>query len=291
MTTILQRTTGIIFLASVSAAASNVAGAAEQIRPVFLQVPSIDTGTTLLLLYGRRLGLFKQEGIDLRIVVARPNVATATLMSGDAQFSAQFQSCYYAALRGLPVKSFMVINSRAPFHLVARPEIKTPEDLKGKSVGVASLGTATHYAAKRAIAHLGLNPDRDVTYLGLGGLQTRANALESNAIQASILSAPWHMLAKNFGAREVLFVGDILEMPSGGLCSAEKTLYQEPHLVKHMIRGTLKTFRRFRENRTDAIAFWSQQLKLEAALAAAVFDDIPKTTSADGILTKRRNKR
>jgi len=121
---------------------------AEQLRPAVLQVPSIDTGTTLLLLYGKRWDLFKQEGLDLRIVVARPNVATATLISGDAQFSAQFQSCYYSAIRGVPVKSFMVINSRAPFHFVARPEIKNVQDLKGKSVGVASLATATHYAAK-----------------------------------------------------------------------------------------------------------------------------------------------
>jgi ABC-type nitrate/sulfonate/bicarbonate transport system substrate-binding protein len=228
-------------------------GGAEPIRPVLLQVPSIDTGTTLLLLYGKRWDLFKQEGLDLRIVVARPNVATATLISGDAQFSAQFQSCYYSGIRGVPVKSFMVINSRAPFHFVARPEIKSFQDLKGKSIGVASLATATHYAAKRAISHFGLNPDRDVTYLALGALQTRLSALENNAIQASILSAPWHLLAKQFGGKELLFVGDVLEMPSGGLCSTEKLLREEPQLIKRMIRATLRTFRKVRESRGDAI--------------------------------------
>jgi ABC-type nitrate/sulfonate/bicarbonate transport system substrate-binding protein len=258
---------------------------AEQLRPAVLQVPSIDTGTTLLLLYGKRWDLFKQEGLDLRIVVARPNVATATLISGDAQFSAQFQSCYYSAIRGVPVKSFMVINSRAPFHFVARPEIKNVQDLKGKSVGVASLATATHYAAKRAISHFGLNSDRDVTYLALGALQTRLNALENNVIQASILSAPWHLLAKGFGGRELLFLGDVLEMPSGGLCSTDKLLKEDPQLIKRMIRATLNTFRKVKENRADAIMFWSQQLKLDATQAAAVFDDIPKTTSANGILT------
>ena len=260
-------------------------GAAEPMRPVFLQVPSIDTGTTLLLLYGKRWDLFKHEGLDLRIVVARPNVATATLISGDAQFSAQFQSCYYSGIRGVSVKSFMVINSRAPFHFVARPEIKTFQDLKGKSIGVASLATATHYAAKRAISHFGLNPDRDVTYLALGSLQTRLNALENNAIQASILSAPWHLLAKQFGGKELLFVGDVLEMPSGGLCSTEKLLKEDPQLIKRMIRATLRTFRKVRESRQDAISFWSQQLKLDATQARVVFDDIPKTTSANGILT------
>jgi NitT/TauT family transport system substrate-binding protein len=266
------------------------ANAAEPIRAAVLQVPSIDTGTTLLLLYGKRWDLFKQEGLDLRIVVARPNVATATLISGDAQFSAQFQSCYYSAIRGVPVKSFMVINSRAPFHFVARPEIRSFHDLKGKSIGVASLATATHYAAKKAIGYFGLNADRDVTYLGLGSLQTRLNALESNAIQASILSAPWHLLAKQFGGKELLFVGDVLEMPSGGLCSTDKLLKEDPQLIKSMIRATLKTFRKVRENQADAISFWSRQLKLDAVQARAVFDDIPKTTSANGTLTAEAQK-
>jgi NitT/TauT family transport system substrate-binding protein len=264
----------------------NFVQAAEPLRPALLQVPSMDTGTTLLLLYGKHWDLFKQEGLDLRIVVAKPNLATATLISGDAQFSAQFQSCYYAGIRGLPVKSFMVVNSRAPFHIVVRPEVKSIDDLRGKSVGVASLGTATHYAAKKAIAHFGLNPDRDVTYLGLGALKTRLNALESNVIQASILSAPWHLLAKQFGGRDLIFIADILEMPSGGLCATEKLLKEEPELVKRMIRATLRTFQKLRENRADAMAFWSQKLNLDATQAAAVFDDIPKTTSTNGILTK-----
>jgi hypothetical protein len=147
------------------------------------------------------------------------------------------------------------------------------------------LATATHYAAKKAISHFGLNSDRDVTYVALGALQTRLTALENNAIQASILSAPWHLLAKQFGGRELLFVGDVLEMPSGGLCSTEKLLKEDPQLIKRMIRATLRTFRKVRDSRDDAISFWSQQLKLDPAQASAVFDDIPKTTSANGILT------
>ena len=132
--------TGVLLLVVAGIGNAQWVGGAEPIRPAVLQVPSIDTGTTLLLLYGKRWDLFKQEGLDLRIVVARPNVATATLISGDAQFSAQFQSCYYSGIRGVPVKSFMVINSRAPFHFVAWPEIKSFQDLKGKSIGVARMG-------------------------------------------------------------------------------------------------------------------------------------------------------
>ena len=57
-----------------------------------------------------------------------------------------------------------------------------------------------------------------------------------------------------------------------------------------MIRATLRTFRKVRDSRDDAISFWSQQLKLDPAQASAVFDDIPKTTSANGILTGEAQK-
>lgn len=259
---------------------------AEALRPVLLQVPSIDTGTTVLFLYGRHKDVFKKEGLDLRIIVAKPHLATATLISGDTQFSSQFQSCFYAGLRGLPVKSIMAVNAKAPFHFIVRPEIAHIEDLKGKSVGVASLGTATHYAAKKAVAHFGLNADRDVTYLGLGSLQTRLNAFESKLIHATILSAPWHALAAQLGGRNLLFVGDILDIVSGGLCATDKFLKEQPRLVKSMMRATFNTMRLARESSAEAISFWSRQFKVDSAQAALMFEEIPKTLSPNGILSK-----
>jgi NitT/TauT family transport system substrate-binding protein len=264
---------------------ARAAFAAEPSRQVFLQVPSIDTGTAVLYLYGKHKGLFTKEGLDLRILVAKPHLATPTLVSGDTHFSGQFQSCFYAGLRGLPVKSIMTINSKAPFHFLVRPEITTFEALKGKSIGVASLGTATHYAAKKAVAHFGLNADRDVTYLGLGSLQTRLNAFETKTIHAAILSAPWHSLAVKMGGRDLLFVGDIVDIVSGGLCTTDKMIKEQPALVKSMIRASLHTMQAARETRAEAIAFWSQTLKLDTARATAMFDEIPKTMSPNGLLS------
>lgn len=279
------RALGLIWLTHVHSDPLLALGA-ESPRPVLLQVPSIDTGTTVLFLYGKQKGLFKNEGLDLRLIVAKPHLATATLISGDTQFSSQFQSCFYAGLRGLPVKSIMTVNAKAPFHFLVRPEITRIEDLKGKSVGVASLGTATHYAAKKALAYFGLNPDRDVTYLGLGGLQTRLNAFETKAIHATILSAPWHTLAAQMGGRDLLFVGDIVDIVSGGLCATDKLLKEHTPLVKSMMRATLNTMRAARESRSEAIAFWSRQLKVDTVQAALMFDEIPKTLSSNGILSK-----
>jgi ABC-type nitrate/sulfonate/bicarbonate transport system substrate-binding protein len=72
--------------------------AEERTASVILQVPSVNVQQTFT--YGERRGFFKHEGIDLRIVVIRPHLATATLLSDDTQFTAPFQTAFYAGLRG-----------------------------------------------------------------------------------------------------------------------------------------------------------------------------------------------
>jgi ABC-type nitrate/sulfonate/bicarbonate transport system substrate-binding protein len=115
------------------------------VTPVVLQAPSVNVQQTYA--YGERRGFFKQEGLDLRIVVIRPHLATATLLSGDTHFTSQFQTAFYAGLRGASVKALCIVNSRPGWYLVGGPEIRTGKDLKGKSIAVSGLGTSTHYAA------------------------------------------------------------------------------------------------------------------------------------------------
>ena len=87
--------------------------------PVVLQAPSVNVQQVFA--YGERRGFFQQEGLDLRIVVIRPHLATATLLSGDTHFTAQFQTAFYAGLRGAPVKALFIVNSRPGWYIVAAP--------------------------------------------------------------------------------------------------------------------------------------------------------------------------
>jgi NitT/TauT family transport system substrate-binding protein len=253
------------------------------LNPVILQAPSINVQQTFA--YGERRGFFKQEGLDLRIVVIKPHLATATLLSGDTHFTAQFQTAFYAGLRGAPVKALFIVNSRPGWYIVGAPEIKNGKDLKGKSIAVSGLGTSTHYAAMKAAAHFGLNPQRDMTYLGIGDDQSKLSALKSGVVQAVQIGAPWHLEAKKLGGRELLFVGDIVELPTSGLGTSDKFLKEHPMTVKRMLRALLRTTREMRERPGDFGEFVATALHMDRDLSVAAAESGARTLSADGLLS------
>ena len=76
-------------------------------------------------------------------------------------FSSQFGTLLYLGMQAAKVKNIMLIFARAPWHLMGGPVIQTAKDLRGKAIGIFSIGQANHYAAMRAIAHLGLDPAKD----------------------------------------------------------------------------------------------------------------------------------
>ena len=267
-----------VFVANPSAVYSQ-----ERLTSVILQVPSVNVQQVYA--YGEQRGFFKQEGLDMRIVVIKPHLATATLLSGDIQFTAQFQTAFYAGLRGAPVKALFVVNSRPGWYLVVRPEIKTGKDLKGKAIAVSGLGTSTQYVAMKAAAHFGLNPQRDVTYLGVGDDQAKLTAFKTGVVQAIQIGAPWHVETKKFGGREILFVGDIVELPTSGLGTSDKLLKENPQLTRRMLRAGLKTTREIREHPTDFGEFVAKFLKMDRERSILAAETGGRTISPDGLLS------
>jgi len=274
---------GLVFALALLADLTEGRAQERVVTPVVLQAPSVNVQQTFA--FGEHRGFFKQEGLDLRIVVIRPHLATATLLSGDTHFTAQFQTAFYAGLRGAPVKALFIVNSRPSWYIVGAPEIKTGKDLKGKSIAVSGLGTSTHYVAMKAAAHFGLNPQRDMTYLGIGDDQSKLSALRSGVVQAIQIGAPWHLEAKKLGGRELLFVGDIVELPTSGLGTSDKFLKDQPMAVKRMLRALLRTTRAMRERPTEFGEFVAQNLKMGRDLSIAAAQSGGRTISVDGLLS------
>lgn len=76
-----------------------------------------------------------------------------------------------------------------PNKLLVRPEIKRPEDLKGRRIAISRFGSASDYATQVALEKLGVNP-KDVTIVQVGGNLTRFAALMNNTVQATLLAEP-----------------------------------------------------------------------------------------------------
>src|SRR5580765_3134254 len=137
---------------------------------------------------GEQYGFFKAEGLDVRLVQIRANVAVIATLASEVDVLASITTAISAAQRGAPIKVLAVTLHRPLFWLVARPEFKNISDLKGKVLGVVSLGGAQHTALRYMLRKGGLNPDTDVTTIVAGDVPTQLQSLASNAIQAAALS-------------------------------------------------------------------------------------------------------
>ena len=141
-------------------------------------------------------GLFKAEGLDVRLVQIRANVAVVAMLAGEVDALASISTAISAAQRGAPIKILAVTLYRPLFWLVTRPEFKNISELRGKIVGAVSLGGAQHTALRYMLRKGGLNPDTDVTTIVAGDVPAQLQSLASNVIQASAFSPPTVIVAR-----------------------------------------------------------------------------------------------
>ncbi len=162
-------------------------------------------------------GLFKKYDIDFHLVfISSSPIATAATLGGDAEVQvtgaignvrAYLQGSTDLVFIG-GIKNFMTHN------ILAKPEIRRPEDLKGKTIGVGRFGSNTHYFTVQALRRLGMDAARDVQTIQTGGGPETLAALVVGKVEAASLVAPGDAGAVSQGFRMVVN-GAELRIPYG----------------------------------------------------------------------------
>ncbi len=153
--------------------------------------------------------IFKKYGLDVEyLAIESGSTATQTLMAGEVQALFSTGSVVVGAnLQGADLAIVAGGINFLHFKLVARPEIKNPEDLKGKAVGISRFGSATELGMQVALEKLGVNL-KQVTVFQAGGNTNRMTALKGRAIYAALLSEPHATIAiKTLGMKSLVDLG------------------------------------------------------------------------------------
>ncbi|MGZ9143785.1 MAG: ABC transporter substrate-binding protein, partial [Candidatus Binatia bacterium] len=115
-----------------------------------------------------RKGFYRDEGIEVDKIQMQPAIGVKALMSGDVDYLLAWGSALRAAVSGVPIKAVLGFAGRPLHVLIARPEIKTPKDLKGKIIGVDSVAGTVDYLSRVAVRHFGFEPEKDVKIIVTG---------------------------------------------------------------------------------------------------------------------------
>jgi ABC-type nitrate/sulfonate/bicarbonate transport system substrate-binding protein len=187
-------------------------------------------------------GFFAKNGLDVQTIYI-PGSATliASLNSGDLQLGYTGATATLgAAVGGLDLKILAAFASYVQTDLVVRPEIKTPADLKGKRIGVTSIGGTGWMSAMLGLEQIGLNPERDKILIAAFGDQRVINqALETGTIQGASISGVFGRRLKRSGYN---FLGDLEKIPLVGTCVVVKADYLASHqtTVRNAVRALIE---------------------------------------------------
>ena len=214
------------------------------------------TGTAALpYVMAERKGFFKKEGVNAVVVVMQNQVVVNGVVSKSLDYGGTIANFIGAAQGGLPVRVVMAIMDGLDHVLVASPNIKRVEDLKGKVVGISSFGGAPHNQMVMILKKYGMNPDKDVTFLQIGGGATRYTALESGSIHATMLVPPMNKVAREKGFNELLYFNEIMKVPLSGLSVHVDKIKESPQEIVKVIKALLTSIDHIRSNKGEILAF------------------------------------
>jgi NitT/TauT family transport system substrate-binding protein len=156
-------------------------------------------------------GLFKKYDLDVPVVFVTPGApAVAAILSGDSEV-AQIGAASITRpfVQGNKDPVFIAgVKSMLTHSIIAKPDIKRPEQLKGKKIGVSRIGSNPHYFAVQALRHYGID-SREVSYIQTGGAPETLAALVAQAIDAAVLTVPTDAQALKLGYHYVIYGPDL----------------------------------------------------------------------------------
>jgi len=277
----------VLFLAS-SLFNSSVANVAAQQR-IAASYPGI-AGYNIPFWVGLETGAFKKVGLDVdAVLISGGTKSMAALLSGGTDFahvsggvSAQ------VALGGAEVTIVGTVCNSMSAGVIAAKEIKSYQQLKGKKIGIASFGGNNEIGLRYAFKKNGINPDKDVTFLQLGGERNRLTALERGVISATIMSPPGLFVAEGAGFSRL---GDLNTMgmryPELSIVARKRDLKERRDIVRRYLRAHLDAIRTMKTNRDATVRVIEKYIHVGSkADAVKTYDYFVKSVS-DNLRTER----
>jgi len=213
----------------------------------------------------RSAGIFAKHGLDVEVIATPSGVeGMNALIAGEVQFlQIAGSTTASAALGGADVMIIGTTIDTLVQHLMARPEIEKPEQLKGKSLGISRFGTSIDTGARIAVRHFGLTPEKDVAIVQIGSIESIVAALQGNRVQAGILSFPSIGRAKKLGIHTMLDIASLgIPYASTGMTTRGRLIREDPDLVRRYMMAQVEAIARAKRDKNLAMSVMGKYLRI-----------------------------
>jgi NitT/TauT family transport system substrate-binding protein len=249
---------------------------------VVVSYPSKSITNFPILETAKQKGFFQKEALNVSAVYMRGGIDIKALLTGDADFGTGSTTAVTAFVAGAPLRAIMSLNAHVDQGLYAQPKYRSLAQLKGQSIGSLNPGGLVDTLLRRILIQGGLQPEKDVIILNMGGTPERYAALRSGTIAASMLSAPHSLRAEKDGFTKLAATRDYVNVSGTGLVVHAEQIKKRPAMMKRFMRATLRAMNFIRENRTETTQMIVREFGMDQEVATLAYKQLLDLLSPDG---------
>src|ERR1044072_57062 len=227
-------------------------------------------GYQLPIWINKETGIGRKYGLELEpLLISGGALNMQEVLAGSVQMRQNSAaSAIQTALRGAPVVLAAALENRMPLQIIARPEIKTPQQLIGKKIGILRYGGSNDTGGEWALRRWKINA-KQVTVLQSGATNARMTALSLGQIDSTILSYPEIHLARKLGMNVLADIGDFNAYPNTSLLFTRYLIENHRFLANTLLRSQIESVHYVRTNREGSIKVLKKSLRVDDAEAIA----------------------
>jgi ABC-type nitrate/sulfonate/bicarbonate transport system substrate-binding protein len=219
-------------------------------------------------------GFFEREGLQARFITMRTTLITPALMQGDLDYTVALPSIAGAALHGIPAKIVGVVSKGTGYAIVSKREIENIQGLKGRKFGINSFGASDDYTVTTFLGKSGLDANRDMTFLTIGGTSARFAALTAGIVDAAAVSSPFEYKAEQSGLKILVSFKETAEhvkLSNAGIAATQAKLVKDGNQIVRALRALRAATLFIREHTAASIDLLAKTLNLNRALAEKLY--------------------
>ncbi|MGH7855151.1 MAG: ABC transporter substrate-binding protein [Candidatus Binatia bacterium] len=211
----------------------------------------------------KEAGLFKKNGLDVNLIfIPGGPTAAASMLAGEVQSVAMAGPAVVTSnLAGSDLVMIAGIVNTFAFQIITVKGITTPQQLKGKRVGVNRFGTAPDIAARFALRRMGLDPS-EVTILQLGEQSTRLAAMKAGQLEAAIVLPPITTIAQREGMNVLLDMSELgAEYQITGLASSQSFITRNRSSALRLMRAFVEGIHFYKTRKKESMAIIAKYMR------------------------------
>jgi len=250
---------GILLLGAPAAFAQNA-----PLKKIQIGVPSITVGN-IIIYVAKEARLYQKYGLDPDIKTMEGSASAAkAMLAGKIDVSPiATPRVIEADLSGGDLVILAHTMQSVIHSLMARNGIRRPEDLRGKKIGISNFGSLTDFLVRHILRQKGLNPDRDVTLVQIGGDAERLAALSRGTIDAAALSFPGYAKAQKLGYAMLWDSSKEIAYPWIEVVTRRSTIQRDRDRILSYMKAHLEGIARFKQDATFGRRVIKRTMKLD----------------------------